>query len=1192
MLTGPSEKETAPPQPSRSAVGRRRNVWRWLFLAALLLALVHQPLLRAALRVAAIRLAARENVRLALDVEGSVWTHLTLKNVEAAAIGDSPVETIAIERLRVEYNLWTLLRKGSDHGLAFYNLRNAKLVLEPGKGNADQKERLTHVLRDILEQPLMRSDRAQIENFNLTLRMPAGTYQLNGVHALLDPERTGYVRVGELTVPQVGAWGNLRIPATYVDRHLVLRDFALGREVRVARLELDASHRDKGIRYLSFEGSVLGGDLGLFLWQREETSGDTRVQFTASLAHLPLAALGSYAGWKTPLEGTLQKAWVQMSGDPGLPEGWEGQIHAEVARGRAGGLALGEASARLTMGGGVAHLEKLEWTAGANRLVFQAERPMPKRLDQFRLAGLDAAFTLDAPELATLHRAFTGGRVQGGGHVRIEAGGMAAVEGEAEASGVEGRDFGAAQGHLTVKGRYPLRLPQAGSSWYEGLSGQLHGEARQLHWREFAARSLALDLPVEASAARLTAALELKGGGRVDGTARVDLRAPFGYEGRLAGSVSELAGFQPFFPLPLAGALQIDWHGTGQIAQMRHTGEGRVALQHGKLGLLTGVEGELAGVYSPENVEITALRLGCDQGTLQAGVRLRDQRLRVEGLRLTVGQTGAVTGTFTLPLDLRTPTCPETVFPATGPLEGNLVLEPVDLARVAPAAYPGWAALKGTVSGSLMAGGTLASPEVSAQLAARDLQSAGAAKLAPAAGGAELRFKEGRLLLSGSLAQPGLSPLLFKGALPLDLRRLLAERRLDPATPIACSVKLPPSPAGPFAPFFPGVRWLEGRLSVDASAKGTLEKPVFFGGVALDLSAVRFQDAALPVVDHFLGDLRFAGMELTLQRFSGDVAGGPFSVTGKVRLDRPAEPVLDLRLQSQGTLLVRNDTLTLRADSDLRIAGPLKTASVTGKIGITKSRFFREVEILPIGLPGRPAPKPVSGWGRLSTEVPPFRDWTYHVAITTAEPFALKGNLANGSIVGNLTLGGTGLAPTLEGTAHIENLVASLPFSRLTVDHGALYFTGSAALDPVLDIHGSSRIRDYNVNIYLYGTASEPQTLFTSEPSLPQEEVVALLATGATTRDFVQNNQAVAGRAAAVLLQDLYHKAFPRRFNEPINGSNPLDRFSLDVGGVDPRTGKQELMGRFKLSDQFQLGAGVDVQGDARMQLQYLLRFR
>ncbi|MDD5351429.1 MAG: hypothetical protein PHQ12_14555, partial [Chthoniobacteraceae bacterium] len=805
-----SDKDTAPPQRPGRGGGRRRRVWRWLLLAGVLLALAHQPLLRAALRLAAIRLAARENVRLSLSVEGSVWTHLTLKNIEASAVGASPVDTISIEQLRVEYNLWKLLREGSGHALSFYNLRNARLVLEPKKGNADQKERLAQVLREILEQPLMRSDRAQIENFNLTLRMPAGIYELKGVHALLDPAKTGYLRVGELNVPEVGSWSGLSSPATYVDRHLVLRDFSVGREAHVDRLELDASRRDKGIRYLSFEGTVLGGELGLFLWERAETSGDARVQFTASLANLPLAALGKYTGWKVPLGGTIQKAWVQMSGDPSVPARWEGQVQAEVAQGSVGGLALGETSARLSVGGGVARLEKLECAAGANRLVFQAERPMPAALDQFRLTGLDAAFTLDAPDLAALHGTFTGGRMQGRGRVRLEEGGVV-VEGEANAAGVTGRDFEVAQGRFVVKGRYPLRLPAPGAAWHEGLAGQLHGEAQGLQWREFVAAKLALDLPVEAGAARLTGSLELESGDRLDGSARVDLRAPFAYEGRLTGSVSELAGFQPFFPMPVAGALQIDWHGSGQIAQMRHTGEGRVALQHGRVGVLTGMEAELAGVYSPENVEITALRARCDQGSLQAGVRLRDQRLHVEGLRLEVANTGAVTGNFVLPVDLRTPTRPETVFPATGALEGNLVLEPVDLAKLAaPVARPGWA-LKGTVTGSLSAGGTLASPEVTGLLAVRDLQSAAAAKLAPAAGGAEVRFKEGRVVLSGSLAQPGLSPLLIKGSMPLDLRRALVERRLDPATPIVCSVKLPPSSAGLFAPFLPGVRWLEGR---------------------------------------------------------------------------------------------------------------------------------------------------------------------------------------------------------------------------------------------------------------------------------------------------------------------------------------------------------------------------------------------
>jgi hypothetical protein len=174
----------------------------------------------------------------------------------------------------------------------------------------------------------------------------------------------------------------------------------------------------------------------------------------------------------------------------------------------------------------------------------------------------------------------------------------------------------------------------------------------------------------------------------------------------------------------------------------------------------------------------------------------------------------------------------------------------------------------------------------------------------------------------------------------------------------------------------------------------------------------------------------------------------------------------------------------------------------------------------------------------------------------------------------------------------IENLVASLPFSRLQVDYGYVYFNPNDPFNPTLDIHGTSRIRDYYINVYIYGTASEPQTLFTSEPPMPQEDVIALLATGATTKEFTENNQVLASRATVLLLQDLYHKIFKKKQTASTAPNPTLDRFKLDVGTVDPRTGREEVTGRIKLSDQYEVLTGIDVQGDFQVQLRYLIRFR
>ena len=1161
-----------------------------LAVAALLL-VFHQPLLRAALRWTVIRLVAREQVTLSGDLEGSVWTNLTLRNVHATSTGAVPIDSIFIEKLRVEYNLWELARRGPGQAVKFYNLRNAKLALAPVRGNPEKKKRLVQILRDILQQPAMYSDRAQIENFNLTIRTSRGTYVWDDIHAKLDPVEEGYVRVGEATVPGLGSWHKLRAKATYANRHLVMRDFNIGKEAHVTRLELDASHRRQGASSFSFEGTVLGGELGVFLWERDETPGKARAQLTAYLSGLPVESLAAYGGWKLPVTGRLKEAWLSVSGDPQTPAQWEGELTARMEQGTVGGFAVGEASGKLALVDGMIRFDEVRLSTGANRLSFEGAFRLPEKVGGLRWDGLEAVFAVDAPDLARLHPALRQGRVEAKGLLRLRDGAVA-VEGTAKGENVKGDELGLTRAKLAFQGTRPLGGGPAQRHWHDGFQGEVRAEADEIYFREFAARRVAFTLPLAEGKARLERlVLDLNGKDQLTGSANLSLTEPYFYDGRLDGSVEDIALFQPFFETPMGGTLQVNWHGTGQIALLRHSGEGRVALQHGFLGKLTGLEGELAGTYSPESVEISALRLRSDQGTLEAGVRLRDERFQVEKLRLTLGQYGAISGAFSFPLDLRTPTRPDTIFPPSGALEAKLTLDRVDLAQAFPAARPGLA-MYGTVRGTLAAEGTLAAPVVTASVEARDLRSGAAEKLAPAAGAALLTFKEGRVALSGSLAQPGLSPLSFKAALPLDLQKTIAARRLDPATPISGAVKLPPSPAGVFAPLVPGVRLLDGRLSIDATVRGTVGHPIFSGGVAMELAAIRFQSANLPGANRFLGDLRFSGNELTFQRFSGDMAGGPFSVTGKVRLDPLTDPQLDLRLQSQGTLLARNDSLILRTDSDLRLAGPVSAARLSGRVGITKSRFFRQVDILPIGLPGRPAPKRAAGGDiRFSTDTPPFRNWTYDVAIRTDEPFSLKGNLANGAIEANLRLGGTGLAPTLDGTAWIENMVASLPFSTLTVDRGALYFSGNASLNPALDIHGISRIRDYNVNVYLYGTAQEPQTLFTSEPALPQEEVVALLATGATTRDFQQNNQALAGRAAALLFQDLYRKVFPRR--APLTTSaNPMDRFSLDVGGVDPRTGKQELMGKLKLSNAYQIGAGVDMQGDMRMQLQYLIRFR
>ena len=107
----------------------------------------------------------------------------------------------------------------------------------------------------------------------------------------------------------------------------------------------------------------------------------------------------------------------------------------------------------------------------------------------------------------------------------------------------------------------------------------------------------------------------------------------------------------------------------------------------------------------------------------------------------------------------------------------------------------------------------------------------------------------------------------------------------------------------------------------------------------------------------------------------------------------------------------RDDSITVRVDTDLAATGPLAAGKVAGTVWITQSRFFREIDILPIALPGRPKPEPraVPSQGTFALG-PPFSNWTFDVAVKTRpnDPFQIRGNLANGAACADLKFGGTG----------------------------------------------------------------------------------------------------------------------------------------------------------------------------------------
>ncbi|MGB8353988.1 MAG: translocation/assembly module TamB domain-containing protein [Chthoniobacteraceae bacterium] len=851
---------------------------------------------------------------------------------------------------------------------------------------------------------------------------------------------------------------------------------------------------------------------------------------------------------------TVTKSLAKKQPGSDFPTNTEGHVTAQFKDLRGGKYALDSGTVTMDAKGGWLRLNATDLARGKNTATLHGAYHLPGDATKWAETDFNFDFSLSAPNAASFN-------------AEPDLNGL---NGQLEASGNISHSNNLYEGKINIGGT-------------------------NLSFSDFTASSLNTGIIIEKSVADIqTFSLVMDAKNQVNCTGKIGLEKPFDYTGNIHAAMSDLGVFNPILDAAglkekIGGAMTVNWEGSGQFSDIHHTGSGEIKLISGKYGNFQPITAEIAGKYSPENADIPTIHVHVDKTDFVAAIDLHNTEIKIHDILLQQEKVKLLQGGITLPLDLRTPTDPDSLIPSTGRIFANLSSDEINLETllIQPKKT---SPLKGTVKFSVNADGTLDNLIADILVRGRNLQSKAVPAIAPANLELDCDFRDNRFALNGTLQQPAISPLQINGTLPFSLKQFLRDKKLDEQSPINLSVKLSKSPVTIIGQLAPDLRYIEGQMEIDAKATGTIAKPALSGAVTLDMPAIRMKDPDAPAVNAFKASAEFSGNQLTIHNFGGNISGGPFDLTGKILFEKLFAPVLDLRLTSQNALLVRNETVTVRADSDIRIAGVLNAAHVSGTIGITKSKFFREVEILPIELPGKPAPKPPTESQMGFSLKPPFSNWTFDVAIKTKDPFLIRGNLTNGAARIDLKLVGTGAVPSLDGTVRVENFVASLPFSRLNIDYGYVYFTPENPFLPTLDIQGSSSLRDYNIRVYISGTPTDPVTVFTSEPPLPQEEIIALLGTGATAEELTGRSDVLAGRAAVLVFQKIYRKIFKQK-QAPDNDSF-ITRFELDPGTVDPRTGRQEVSARFKISDRFYLIGDLDQEGGVRGQIRYLFRFK
>jgi autotransporter translocation and assembly factor TamB len=337
--------------------------------------------------------------------------------------------------------------------------------------------------------------------------------------------------------------------------------------------------------------------------------------------------------------------------------------------------------------------------------------------------------------------------------------------------------------------------------------------------------------------------------------------------------------------------------------------------------------------------------------------------------------------------------------------------------------------------------------------------------------------------------------------------------------------------------------------------------------------------------------LSFEGQKLKVDEASILLAGGTIRRGGDVTLAPLAAPAMNRRLDAGQALIVRDNTMSLRADANITCTGTLKKADVAGRVYLVRGRVFKEIEFLPLSLPEHipPPPPPVTPSSKQTSLPPPFSDWTFNVDITTRDPIRLMGNVLNGAAVVDMHVRGNGAAPVIEGTTKLQDSHVHLPFSRLNISRGVITFDKEHPLDPTLDVQGDALVNNYEVTVYAYGSALSPKTRFSSSPPLSESDIATLLATGSTAGD-ARTAENVAGNAAAFLVisrlyRSLFDKAAPKRYNQ-----EPA-KLSFSFSPLDTSGNGRSVTAIYEINPKLQAQGTVTDRGTFRGLLYYLFRF-
>jgi translocation and assembly module TamB len=291
---------------------------------------------------------------------------------------------------------------------------------------------------------------------------------------------------------------------------------------------------------------------------------------------------------------------------------------------------------------------------------------------------------------------------------------------------------------------------------------------------------------------------------------------------------------------------------------------------------------------------------------------------------------------------------------------------------------------------------------------------------------------------------------------------------------------------------------ISGNVALNGRVNGTATNPAINGLLTISNAALG-REGVYTTLSALNGTLRFDANRVNFENLKGRVGGGDVQIRGTAVIQNGGLEGLDVRVDALNPVRLRGYLAGIRSSvvGTLAVTGSSASPLVTGDLTLSSMSYDSDFEAF----------LAVFRSGSLDTRGSMLDRVRLGIHVAGSRNISVRNELANISSANiDLKIGGTWASPSVIGHAEISEGMILFQGKKYEVTRGNIDFANPLKIEPRVDIQAETDVRDYRVILTISGIGDRIRATFSTDPPLPETEVVSLVAGGKTREELGQSN--------------------------------------------------------------------------------------